>query len=142
MSETTLFQDLGGEPVLRHVIDVFVDRLFDDAMIGFMFRKTTRERVKAKEYEFAAGHLGADIEYTGQPLRRAHAPHAIQGGQFNRRLQILKETLSDLGVPEHVREHWIRNTEELRVVVTQGAGDACHPTLAARPRAMPRRGGG
>lgn len=135
MSGPTLFDDLGGEGVLRRVIDVFVDRLFDDVMIGFMFRSTTRERVKEKEYEFAAGHLGADIEYTGRPIRQAHARHAIQGGQFNRRLQILKETLSDLGVPEHVREHWIKNTEDLRPFVTEGAGDACDPTLAARPRA-------
>lgn len=134
MADRTLFDDLGGEPVLRHVIDVFVDRIFDDVMIGYMFSGTTRGRVKAKEYEFAAGHLGAGIEYTGTPLRRAHAPHAIQGGQFNRRLQILKETLADLDVPAHVREHWIRNTEMLRSVVTQGTGDACDPTVASRPR--------
>ncbi len=130
----TLFEQIGGEAGLRRVVDAFVDRLFDDAMIGFMFRKTTRERVKSKEYEFAAGHLGGEVAYTGKPLREAHAPHAIQGGQFNRRLQILKETLAEMHVPEPVARHWIAHTESLRGVVTQGAGDACDPTLAARPR--------
>lgn len=139
MGERTLFDDLGGEPALRRILDVFVDRLFDDPMIGFLFRNASRERVKEKEFEFAAGHLGAPVRYTGRPLPEAHARHAIQGGQFNRRLQILKETLEEMGVPEPVREHWIRHTESLRSAVTAGAGDACDPTLAARPRAFARR---
>ena len=130
----SLFEQIGGEAGLRRVVNAFVDRLFDDMMIGFMFRKTTRERVKEKEYEFAAGHLGGNVPYTGKPLREAHAPHAIQGGQFNRRLQILKETLAELDVPAPVVAHWIAHTESLRQVVTLGAGDACDPTLAARPR--------
>ncbi len=127
-----MFAELGGEPALRRIIDVFVDRLFDDVMIGFLFRNARRERVKDKEYEFAAGHLGGGVAYTGQPLREAHQKHLIQGGQFNRRLQILKETLVDLGVPEHIRAHWIAHTEGLRPVVTVGSGNACDPTLAAR----------
>ena len=99
MSAGTLFDDLGGEPRLRLIIDRFVDRTFDDPMIGFFFRNASRERVKAKEYEFAARHLGAEIPYTGRSLRDAHAAHPIMGGQFNRRLQILKDTLDELGVP-------------------------------------------
>jgi hemoglobin len=129
----TLFDELGGEAALRHVVDVFVDRIFDDAMIGFMFRNASRERVKEKEYEFAANHLGAPVAYTGRPLREAHAPHAIQGGQFNRRLVILKETLEELGVPPRVREHWLHHTEALRMTVTEGRGNACDPTLSRGP---------
>jgi hemoglobin len=132
----TLFDELGGEPALRRVIDRFVDSIFDDAMIGFFFRNASRERIKAKEYEFAARHLGAEVAYTGRPLREAHAAHPIMGGQFNRRLQILKDTLAELGVPERVREHWVRHTEQLRDQVTRNAGNACDPTLAG-PEAAP-----
>jgi hemoglobin len=132
----TLFEELGGEPALRRIIDRFVDAIFDDAMIGFFFRNASRERIKAKEFEFAARHLGADVAYTGKPLREAHAPHPIMGGQFNRRLSILKDTLAELGVPEHVREHWIRHTEQLRGQITRNAGNECDPTLAG-PGAPP-----
>ena len=126
----TLFDELGGEAALRPIIDRFVDRVFDDAMIGFFFRNTTRQRVKEKEYEFAARHLGANVPYTGKPIRDAHAPHPIMGGQFNRRLQILKETLEEFGVPEHIRAHFIDNTEKLRGQVTRNTGNLCDPTLA------------
>jgi hemoglobin len=133
----TLFDELGGEPVLRRVIDEFVDRIFDDVMIGFLFRNASRERVKAKEYEFAARHLGADVAYTGKTLPEAHRPHRIMGGQFNRRLQILRETLEELEVPARVREHWIRHTEALREQITGDTGAACDPYLAARGRPRP-----
>lgn len=137
MSGPTLFEQMGGEGALRRVIDAFVDRLFDDMMIGFFFRSASRERVKAKEYEFAAGHLGAQVAYTGRAIREVHAAHPIMGGQFNRRLQILKETLEAQAVPANVREHWVQHTESLRPQVTRDVGNACDPTLTALPRGAP-----
>jgi hemoglobin len=131
MAARTLFDELGGEPVLRRIIDRFVDRIFDDVMIGFFFRNASRDRIKAKEYEFAALHLGADVVYTGRPIRDAHASHPIMGGQFNRRLQILRETLEEMGAPAGVREHWLAHTEALRSQVTRNSGNDCDPTFGA-----------
>lgn len=128
MADRTLFDELGGEPALRRIIDRFVDRVFDDVMIGFFFRNASRERLKAKEYEFAAQHLGAGVEYTGRALAAAHARHPIMGGQFMRRLQILKETLDEFAVPERVRQHWIDHTESLRPLITADEGGRCDPT--------------
>ncbi len=122
----TLFEELGGETVLRSIIDRFVDRLFDDVMIGFFFQRASRQRIKDKEYEFAAQHLGADIQYTGRPLDQAHAAHRIMGGQFMRRLRILEETLEEFNVPSHIREHWIAHTEGLRPLITGDAGGTCN----------------
>lgn len=127
---TTLFEDLGGEPVLRQIIDRFVDRVFDDVMIGFFFRNARRERIKQKEYEFAAQHLGADIPYTGRAIDEAHRAHPIMGGQFARRLTILKQTLEEFNVPEHVKGHWLDHTESLRSTVTADAGGECDPARA------------
>lgn len=124
--EPSLFDELGGEAVLRAIIDRFVDRVFDDIMIGFFFQKASRRRIKEKEYEFAARHLGADIAYTGRPLEQAHAVHGIMGGQFMRRLKILEETLEEFHVPPHIREHWIAHTESLRPLITRDAGGTCN----------------
>ena len=99
MTERTLFDELGGEARLRAIIERFVDKNVDDPMIGFFFQGVSRERLKQKEYEFAAQHLGAPIAYRGRPIAEAHGRHPIMGGQFMRRLQILKETLIDFDVP-------------------------------------------
>jgi hemoglobin len=128
MTERTLFEELGGEQALRAIIDRFVDRLFDDIMIGYLFRTADRARVKDKEFEHAAEHLGAPIAYTGRPLVAAHASHRIRGGQFMRRVQILKETLAEFRVPPAVAEHWVAHTLELRALVTDDDDGVCDPS--------------
>ena len=137
MAETTLFEQLGGEPVLRTIIARFVDRMFDDSMIGFFFRKADRQRVKDKEYELAAQHLGAPIEYTGRPLQAAHAAHPIMGGQFARRLELLRQTLEEAGAQPAVIQHWIAYTESLRAQVTRDASGECVGRPARAARALP-----
>jgi truncated hemoglobin YjbI len=131
MTERTLYEELGGQAVLRRVIDRFVDRLFDDVMIGYLFRAADRARVKDKEFEHAAEHLGAPIAYTGRPIAAAHAPHRIRGGQFMRRVQILKETLAEFDVPAAVAEHWVSRTLALRELVTADEDGVCDPGLRA-----------
>jgi truncated hemoglobin YjbI len=128
MAQPSLFELLGGEAALRPIIARFVDRMFDDIMIGYLFRAADRERVKAKEYEFAAQHLGAAVEYSGRPLPDAHRAHRITGGQFMRRLQILKETLAAFQVPAAVSEHFVEHTLSLQAQITNNALDQCDPT--------------
>jgi hemoglobin len=126
----TLYEELGGEAKLRQIIDVFIDRVFDDRMIGFFFRSANRERIKELEFQLAAQHLGAAIDYRGRPLDEVHARHPIMGGQFARRLQILRETLESFDVPQPVREAWIKHTESLRPLITRDAASDCDPVLA------------
>ncbi|MEY4545266.1 MAG: hypothetical protein RL685_1461 [Pseudomonadota bacterium] len=125
--QTSLFDELGGEPVLRSVIRTFVDRMFSDPMIGYLFRKANAQRVADKEYELAAQHLGAPgVVYTGKPLGEAHAPHRILDGQFARRLHILRGTLEEAGAPRAVIDHWLGFTERLKPLVL-GDDSACAP---------------
>lgn len=126
----TLYEELGGEARLREIIDAFIDRVFGDRMIGFFFRQANRERIKEMEFQLTAQFLGADIEYCGRPLDEVHAKHPIMGGQFARRLQILRETLQEFQVPEPIRDAWIAHTESLRPLITNDQGSDCDPVLA------------
>ncbi len=129
----TLFERLGGEERLRAIIDVFIDRVFADLMIGFFFRNADRARIKDMEYQLMAKFLGAEIEYRGRPLARAHANHPIMGGHFARRRQILKETLEFFHVAEEIKSAILTHTDSLRPLVTPEAGTSCDP-IAARKR--------
>lgn len=126
----SLFEELGGEEPLRRIIDAFIDRVFADRMIGFFFRDADRQRIKELEYQLTAKFLGADVEYRGRPLDQAHARHPIMGGQFMRRLQILRETLEEFGVPPRVREAWLAHNESLRPLITRDSGSDCDPAQA------------
>lgn len=123
--DVSFFDEIGGEPKLRAVIDQFVDSMFDDVMIGFFFAKVSRERIKKFEYQHAAEFLGADVEYEGRPLGVAHRPHRIMGGQFLRRKEILRKTLVEYEIPSHVIEAWMAHIESLRPLITNDPGGEC-----------------
>jgi hemoglobin len=129
----SLFEKLGGENRLRPIIDAFIDRVFEDRMIGFFFRNADRVRIKEMEYQLTAKFLGADIEYRGRPIGKAHANHPIMGGHFARRRQILKETLETFQVAEEIRTALLRHTDSLRPLITPEPGSSCDP-VAARDR--------
>ena len=125
------FDDIGGEPALRAIIDDFVDRTFADTMIGFLFARANRERVKRFEFEHAAAFLGAPVVYGGRDLAEAHKRHPIMGGHFGRRRQILKLTLERHGVPAHIRDAWLAHQDALRGEVTADEVTQCNHEAAA-----------
>ncbi|MFN3201804.1 MAG: group I truncated hemoglobin [Bradymonadia bacterium] len=132
-----LYTAVGGHEGLTSIITDFYDRLFDDVMIGFMFLGRDKARLIKHEVQFTARMLGAEVSYEGQPVVKAHARLPIMGGQFNRRLRILEDTLEDHAVPEAVRQVWLGHTERLRGAIL-GKGvhpDRCsHDAQAARVR--------
>ena len=115
---------------MRAIIGEFVDGCFDDIMIGFLFRHAKRERVKQFEYQHAAKHLGADMEYEGRPIDMAHRAHPILGGHFDRRLTILRQTLEKHQVAEPIIERWIAHHQSLRALVTRDPDSRCNHEAA------------
>lgn len=129
---TALFDKIGPER-LRAVVADFYDHIFSDVMIGFMFAGKDKARLIEKEYELAARMLGAPIAYTGKTMREAHARHAILGGQFDRRLQILKNVLAAHAIDPEVQATWIDHTNAMRSQITADRGSECdHDAAAAR----------
>jgi hemoglobin len=133
-----------GHAKLRTVITDFYARIFGDLMIGFLFEGKSRQHLIDREYEFTANLLGGDVKYTGRPMREAHAKSPIFGGHFERRLQILRETLRDHAVDPDVQEVWIDHTLALRPQITTDKGSECKntsvdPAKLDTPTAEPER---
>jgi hemoglobin len=132
-----LFAKIGGDE-LRAVLGDFYRRVFDDVMIGFMFAGKDRQRLIDKEWELVAALLGAPgVTYTGKPMRDAHARLAIFGGQFERRLQILRETLRDHAVDPDVQHAWIDHALALRGQITRDRGSECEDADPPPPPPSP-----
>jgi hemoglobin len=134
MKPAPLFDRIGAG-ALRAVLTDFYGRVFGDVMIGFLFRGKDRQHLIDREYELTAALLGAPgVAYTGRPMRTAHAQHTIFGGQFERRLQILRETLRDHAVDPGVQQAWIDHQLALRRQITRDRGSECDDTAAAGPK--------
>lgn len=120
-----LYEELGGLEKLKEIVNTFVDKMYDDIMIGFFFRKADKNRIKEKEFEFLAQFLGADIKYSGLALPEAHDKHKIMGGQFSRRKQILKETLEQYNIPENIINEIMEHTENFRMIIAKTKKSDC-----------------
>jgi hemoglobin len=130
---STLFDKIGADK-LRAVVTDFYSRVFGDVMIGFLFEGKSRQHLIDREYEFTANFLGGDVKYTGRPMRTAHAQSPIFGGHFERRLQILRETLRDNAVDPEVQQSWIDHTLALRPQITRDKGSECKDTTVVGPK--------
>ena len=129
MKDSALFDKIGGY-ALRAMIADFYHRVFDDVMIGFMFQGKDRMHLIDREFELVAALLGApDVKYTGRPMPAAHAQHTIFGGHFERRMQILRETLADHDVDPAVQAAWIEHSLALRGQITRDKGSECATTV-------------
>lgn len=134
------FEKIGADK-LRAVITDFYDRVFADVMIGFLFEGKSKQTLIQREYEFTASFLGADIKYTGRPMRVAHAQSPIFGGHFERRMQILREAMHDHGVDPDVEKVWLDHSYALRPQITTDKGSECKDTsvVVAAPAVDPDR---
>ncbi len=137
MRDSRLFDRIGAE-ALRAVIEDFYSRVFPDVMIGFLFEGKDRARLVEMEYQFTAQLLGADITYSGRPMREAHARSPIFGGHFERRLQLLRETLRDHAVDPEVQQAWIDHSLALRAQITSDKGSECKDTSVVKSFTPPQ----
>lgn len=125
-NETSHFAKLGGEEAVRGIIEDFVNRVYQDPIIGFFFLAIDKQALIGHEYTFAARHLGGDVAYSGRPLRQAHSKHPINKGQFHRRMWLLEQTLQDHHVPEEIVAEWMAHNRKLESLVTDGTD--CAPS--------------
>lgn len=121
--EMSLYEQLGGESKLRAIIAEFVRRVQGDLLIGFFFAQTDCARLEAQEFAYAAASLGGPVAYSGRDLGEVHRRLPILGGHFDRRRQLLAETLDVFAVPAAPRAAWLAHVMALRpIVLGPGAG--------------------
>jgi truncated hemoglobin YjbI len=93
--------------LIRAVSRDLVTRMARDPMIGFAFAGVDLARLAE-----------------GRPLEAAHFPRRIFGGQFDRRMVLLREILAEREVPAPLRDAWLAHAAAQRErVVARGAPD-------------------
>ncbi len=122
-----------GEARLRALIDDFVATVLADTMIGFHFRGVDAAQLSKREFQFTARALGARMPYEGRPIKEAHAPFAIMGGQFARRAWLLREALERHDVPADIVARLIAHMDRLRPLITAQPDSMCNAGSATGP---------
>lgn len=82
-SGATLYQQIGGEPTLRAVVEDFSRIALADERINFTFAKTDMETFKQLLFEQLCKLTHGPCRYTGRNMRRAHENLNITNAMFN-----------------------------------------------------------
>jgi hemoglobin len=125
---TTLYEAVGGEATVRVVLTTLYDQLFDDPIVGFLFRGKDKAHIVEQQVAFTCRFLGGPQRYEGKPLPEAHASLPLLPGHFARRHYLLEQTLERHNVSETVRRAWLRIDEGLRTSVLAAGTEAREKT--------------
>jgi truncated hemoglobin YjbI len=118
-----------GPARLEEILLRFYERQADDVLIGFFFADASREgglrdlrTIARKQGQFMLRSAGlVALEFT-RPPNKAHADlPPILEGHFNRRLQLLRETLESAGLTREESEVWLSFERSFKTAVLLGA---------------------
>ena len=144
----TLFERLGGESVVRAVVDDFVSRAASDPAVNFTrqghpnpWQATPErlERLKERLVEFVSTTAGGPAQYRGNDMVTAHRGMAITNAEFDALAGHLRAALEANGVPRREREELLGVVASLRgaVVEAPDAPPAEAPTADATTESAP-----
>jgi len=119
----SLYQRLGGEPVLAQISTELIDRVAADPRIGTSFKDSNLKRIKQKLTEQLCEISGGPCRYSGDSMRESHAGHHITESDFYGMVEMLQQLL---------REHHVglRETNELLRLLAPMKRDVVEPTAA------------
>lgn len=97
-SSTTLYERLGGQAGIATLIDRFYDKVVVDPELGPFFERAPVDRIRAMQKEFFSAALEGPQNYSGLALTRAHDGLGIKSAHFGRYVNVLLDTLREIGV--------------------------------------------
>lgn len=106
---------LGGPASVRVLLADFYARLAADPIVGFFFAGKDLAKIVDGQLAFLCKVSGESEVYAGRHPAQAHLDLApIRRGQFDRRLQLLRETLTEHGVEADDVAAWLQVERSLR----------------------------
>lgn len=124
-----LDQELGDD--LEPIVRSFYDKLFVDIMVGFFFQPHDKDHLIESQISWLRSNLGdRSGSYSGPSIRAAHEKLPILVGHFDRRHELLKQTLEEFDIPDQVRDEWLSLDQKLRPLVVKMGASARDEILA------------
>ena len=98
-AEPTLYEQIGGEPVLRKTVEEFMVIMEKDDRINFSFGNTDTAKFKQLLFEQLCNITGGPCQYTGRTMKESHEKLAITNTMFNALAEDVYIAFDRAGVP-------------------------------------------
>jgi len=101
-SQTTLYEQLGGQEAIDAVVEEFYARVLADEKVKDLFKNTDMEKQKRHQAAFIAYATGGPNRYRGRTIKKAHEGLGITEEQFMAVATHLSDALKHFKVPQHL----------------------------------------
>lgn len=104
----SLFDAVGGLPALQRVHKIFYDKVYAHPWIGQFFAGHSQQAIEDRQTSFMAEKMGGPDPYIGKDLALVHETMYIDQELFELRKSLLDEAIREAGIPDELREKWLR----------------------------------
>src|SRR5690242_11657831 len=94
----SLYSRLGGEKVVRQVVNETIDRAAKDPRTGRSFKDVKLQRVKDHIHDQICDLAGGGCKYTGDPMDKVHHGLKNTEAEMNLVVQFLRDACDHAGV--------------------------------------------
>lgn len=122
--QQSIYDAIGGAATVDAAVDLFYDKVWSDPDLSPYFDEVDRGKLKGHQRAFITTALGGPDAYKGRPLDQAHHGRAITDRAFDRVVEHLADTLTELGVPSDTIEQIAAKLAPTRSAVVDGSASA------------------
>ena len=96
---TSLYQQIGGEPVVESLTINLVDRLMKNDDIGFLFKDSNRDDLIEHISAQVCLETGGNCKYEGRDMQESHSGLNISLAEFDIFVQEFIAAMEDVNIP-------------------------------------------
>lgn len=111
---SSLYEQLGGMPVLEEIVDNFVNEIGNDRVIVQYFANTNIDRFREKMIEQLCVESGGPCQYTGDTMLQVHAGMQVNERDFNQTVDLLINAMNEAGVAHPLQNKLLARLAPMR----------------------------
>lgn len=112
--QRSLYDRIGGQPVITAIVDSFIERFGDDTRVAPTFAKSDIPRFRKLLIEQFCDLTGGGCKYTGRDMKTTHDGMHLTESQFNAIVEDLEDAMNRQRIPINLQNELIAKLAPLR----------------------------
>ena len=112
--QQTLYQRIGGTPVITAITDTFIQRFSDDTRVAPTFAKTDITKFRRLFIEQICSITGGGCKYTGRDMKTTHDGLHLTETQFNALVEDLQFAMNQQRIRIELQNELIAKLAPMR----------------------------
>ena len=106
-ARNTLYVRIGGEAVIKALVDGMYEKIFEDAEVNQFYEKTNKEALKTSQVNFFTYLTGGTSVWEGKSMETAHQGRDIREIHFDRVALHTVVTLQELKITNEMINEFV-----------------------------------